>query len=37
MKTFWNIAALIAYVFVCGVSGAVTVLFVVAWCIGGAK
>ena len=28
MKTFWNVAALIAYGFVCGVSGALTVLFV---------
>ncbi len=33
MKTFWNIAALIAYGFVCGVSGALTVLFVLMQCI----
>ena len=31
MKAFWNIAALIAYGFVCGVSGMLTVLFVLDW------
>jgi hypothetical protein len=37
MKNFWNVVALIAYGVVCGVSGALTVLFVLAWCIGSAK
>lgn len=33
MTRFWHIASLIAYGFVCGVSGALTVLFVLAQCI----
>jgi hypothetical protein len=34
MKTFWSVAALIAYGFVCGVSGALTVLLVLCVALG---